>query len=874
MWPQIAAVVLPSLLILWQADQPDQAVPTAEEINRAIAALGADSFRVRERASEFLWQAGRAAEPALRTALGSDDPEVVARARRILRRFQFGIYPDTPEQIVSLISRYRHGTPAVKLGVLKELLAGGETPTLMALLRTESDGNLRTQLTGELLKDLDKLAGALFIKGDWSKAEQLLQIGATSDAGVRNYAAYLLARGQLQPKISALRNRAADNSNAVDAKLLVYLLRAGGDLPGARSAAGKTSDPSLTAGILFELGDWKQLARLHQDSPEQTTGTSRGGIVDLGYAAAYHRLAGNAAEFDEAVGGIKRLAERKPNKLWYCGETLIINERFQDAVELLKDQRPAAAFEVLCLQLRFREALELAGVSDPRGPYRSWLVEPETGAEMEPVLRRERFSMGLRVASMLFRLNQREEADGLLSELAQAARENKDLSMRELCGAEYRLGLRERAFEHAAVVLSRGWNTSVLTTLFPERQDAAQIWWRFLCRKYPDEPSQVRIGRLRRLLQPRPQGDPQGDDWVGLVEEAERASGALNNNDRGKWLTALGETCLGRGRPRLARSYFEKAAQTAPSVPTLTRLGDLLAEDAQWERAADYYHLAWERDRTKPTALYLKGRALVEAGRESEGRKLIEAARLLPLGNDQTRYQFAEDLHQRGLTEEAVRQWQWTVRTGQFQSWPVTQAGEQLGNATAGRDDLQAAAYWQWPLLRCLRTSTSNLGVEGYLKRVHLIHRSRARALIAAGRIDEALREIQLSHAALPGEPELVIEMVPELEKAGRHEAADELFAKVFAVHQRVCGDFPRSTSHYELARLAVRCRRRLDEALKHADQAVRLDPKNPAYIDTLAELHFLRGDRRRAIELAKRCVELAPQEEHFRRQLERFQIQ
>jgi hypothetical protein len=121
----------------------------------------------------------------------------------------------------------------------------------------------------------------------------------------------------------------------------------------------------LTAGILFELGDWRRLARLHADSPEQTTATLPGGIVDLGYAAAYHRLAGNAKEFQQSVAAIRQLAETKPNKLWYCAETLIINEQYQQAVELLRQARPTAAFEILCLQLRFGEALRLAGVAQP-----------------------------------------------------------------------------------------------------------------------------------------------------------------------------------------------------------------------------------------------------------------------------------------------------------------------------------------------------------------------------------------------------------------------------------------------------------------------------------------------------------------------------
>ena len=625
MSPRIAALLLPCLLILWQ-DAPAAAPPTAEEIGRAVERLGDDSFAVREQASELLWRAGRAAEPALLKAAASEDPEVAARARRILSNFNYGIYPDTPEEVVQLVTKFRYGSRAAKQAALKQLIQMDQMPTLLKLLKTEPDADFRKQLTDGLVKDLDKISGRLFIGGDWAKVEQLLQLGAVHETGMRNYAAYLLLRGQLDAKISELEDRARGAPVAADAQLLAHLRRAKGDLHGALKAAEK-------------VGDWQQLARLHDEAAEDPTGPYTGGIVYLGYAAAYHRLAGNSKQFEEAVTGIKKLAERKPNKLWYCGESLMINDRFQDAVDLLKEERRATAFQILCLQLRFREALALAGIGDPRGPYSPWFDDSQPKSETEPTKRTGRFALGLQVASMLYRLGEKEEAIRLFSELAQAARDDKDLFMRSVCEAEYKLGLREQAFEHAAVALSEGWNTSVLRILFPKHEDTAGIWWKHFRGKYPAEQHQVTMGRLRRLLEPAGPEDSGSDDWMKLVAEAEPASQGLSPRDRGKWLTALGETCLARGKPRLARGYFEQAAEATPSVASMVQVGDLLTEDAEWQKAAEWYLRAWEKDPAKPLALYLHGRALVAAGQESEGRKVIEAARAdrggrPPMGGD------------------------------------------------------------------------------------------------------------------------------------------------------------------------------------------------------------------------------------------------
>ena len=45
-----------------------------------------------------------------------------------------------------------------------------------------------------------------------------------------------------------------------------------------------------------------------------------------------------------------------------------------------------------------------------------------------------------------------------------------------------------------------------------------------------------------------------------------------------------------------------------------------------------------------------------------------------------------------------------------------------------------------------------------------------------------------------------------------------------------------------DLAWLCARCRRKPDEAVKHAERAVALDPERVSYLDTLAEAHFQNG--------------------------------
>ena len=65
-----------------------------------------------------------------------------------------------------------------------------------------------------------------------------------------------------------------------------------------------------------------------------------------------------------------------------------------------------------------------------------------------------------------------------------------------------------------------------------------------------------------------------------------------------------------------------------------------------------------------------------------------------------------------------------------------------------------------------------------------------------------------------------------------------------------------------------------LDAALKHSQKAVELEPKNAGYMDTLAECHFRKGDRDKALALMKQCAEIDGKNAYFKKQLARFKDQ
>ncbi len=64
-----------------------------------------------------------------------------------------------------------------------------------------------------------------------------------------------------------------------------------------------------------------------------------------------------------------------------------------------------------------------------------------------------------------------------------------------------------------------------------------------------------------------------------------------------------------------------------------------------------------------------------------------------------------------------------------------------------------------------------------------------------------------------------------------------------------------------------------LDEALVAARRAVKLDPENAGIIDTLAEVHFRRGESDQAVSAGRRALALEPDAVYYQERLERFKL-
>ena len=900
----IHACLLATILAIGQGEIESQTATTGREIALAIRDLSSSEFKVRQDASELLWRAGEAAKPALRQALESTNSEVRFRARSILDDFEYGVFADTPRDVARLIRRYRDADPETRKRAWTELVARAPLETLLAIVNTEKNptrqASLQLKLLGRLESD-GEIDAALEYAQQWrtvhaalngaadfdkflvkhlpyllsnekyADAEAVLERAAgpgADEKAIRNLAVYLLLRGQLGERIDALRKRVAEPGDNDDLKRLALFLRVQGDIEeaGAVAAQGGEATKLLVQRLLFDARDWKQLS---QQESELDPFTNRS-VEPLGFKAAFSRLAGNTEQFDKAIAAIRKIATHASgNELNYCREAFFLNGLTDDAIRLLKRDNREQAFSVQVMRNEYEEAFATYGIGTTRAERAKWLQSVLDATPGRSANSKRRFKIACNTAQLLHSLGEKEEAAGMFEQLARVADNMREGdTLRVLAEFELKAGLTDLAFAHAAKAVDKQPDVSVVEVLFKRRQSAVKVWWNLYAELAPIENAATRLKKLRKLFY----GGPVDDEVLRLLSEGYEAANALGDDhpQRVRRINVIAETNLLRGQKALARQYFESIADQSDAAAV--HLGDLLAEQEEWQAAAQWYAKAFELGR-KPYMLYLSGDMLKKAGETEQGEKAIEMSRLIPLASESRHGALAAELAKRGYIEEAIEQWDLLRRCSTWSEAQMFHAVGALGDAVSADDPLRAAGFWEQRMLNCLQENWFFTDQTSYIRIPHLVHRSRAKGLLAQGNASDAISEVRLCQKVWPGELNVVEECVPLLDAKGWKTDADELFNEAYTRIEKNCRLFPNSALHHNnLAWLSAKCQRRLDEALVHVQRALELAPESAQYIDTLAEVYFQLDDIDKAIENAKRCLELEPDSEFYQKQLERFE--
>jgi tetratricopeptide (TPR) repeat protein len=841
------------LLMVATASSARAAEPTAEEIARAVKQLGDDDFDVREKASRLLWSAGQAAEPALRAAVKNGDAEVVLRANEILQTFRWGIYPNTPAEVIDLVNAYRLATddPQRWDAVCGLLVKGSKGVTAVRrIVATETEPMARDFIKRTITQQVSIAVPALLTEGKYDALEELLQSSATTGEtqAMQDYVACLILRDRVDAKIVELKAHAADPTTALT---LAYLFRAKGDFVTAIKHARTAKDDALLTTLLYQTHDW---AALHDHLAASKLMDERGLGMLLTCQIRTRKTTGVA----ETIAALRRLAENGDSNIWKSATQLFGNDLTAEGLEILPSgDQQSMMLDILFAQGRYREGLAVC--DEVRAKHdKNWLTA------------------AVRRARIFAELGESKKVQEIITELLKPQPTvPKRWELCEFLSLLYESGHKEQAFAKLTELVAtdeiEARDEWLWSAVFPrERGAQAKVWWFFLRQASPEmKPTEI-MKAIREMLD----GQVTGKALTESVAKARRWAAGLQPSKAAGGLRDLADCCRDLKRPDLERECLADAAERSGSATAWQRLGEHDGAAKKWNLAAESFRKAWEKDNSNPAAVWLWGWALTQSGDAKEGARLQERARWLALGHEEARYWLAQAMSNHGHKADARREQELNRRIPLFSSSNFGRAYSVVADEAEERKDYVAAAdAFELSLLMFVRSLDGFLDDKGWVTQPARLHSLRGRGYLAAGKADEALKEAALGLRLLPGDVDVPIIYVPALEKLGRKKEADELFEKVYAFYGDLLRDYPDwARGRNDMAWLCARCRRKPDEAVKHAERAVALDSDRVSYLDTLAEAHFQNGARAKAVELMKKCLEREPTSIFYKKQLVRYE--
>ncbi len=885
----LSLTIIPLPAPAQDANQPPKKEPTAEDLKKAAADLGSPRFAVRERAKKLLAEAGAAAEPYLEEAARSPDEETASSAKAILEKFEWGLYPDTPKEARVLIDSFRSGSPEKREQAIATLLKRNPAPfpTVRRLIAREDNQQLRENMRTAMYQRVRELIPGMLVRGEIDPAEELLQdmlLGAPSSIS-QDYAAFMYLRGKLAPAIARLETHRRQKGEAgrQAAEALVYLYRGKSDWAAAGQAALDAKNQELATGIAWQANDWKTLA-----SDPKISVSPFGGNV-LGASAALCRLAGDTKEFDAKIAEIISRAEdsRDRETIRSSAVALLLNGKSNEAVKILSDRKREMAFtfELLCAQRKYKEAFALTDEAR-RGD-----TDPQERDEIE-----------LRRARLLYQLGEKDSAIQLFRKMAEEILMLERKQPIEQRGQQFnrahsvvtvatQIGLRDIAFDFAGKFISLFSNstgTLLLGAIFGANADVAQTWLDLMRRDFPNEETAVALKRISDILNGTLdktklndcadrmlKNPPEMYDLRGTIIGRRQA---LAPNRR---LDIVASAYKAAAYDTKAEEFLKKAAETAPTPERWIALGDFHMEKKNYREAAvayaktskshgvadDYFNF-WNYGPALGT--YLHGCALLSAGDAGEGKRLVDLAHWLSLGDESFRTNLVRELSKRGWADMAHREADFLLKTGYYDSV----LHYLCRNAVKEMDYFRAAEYYEKGIVANLR-GTWYAEPAAYMMAPQFVRICRARGDLAKGDVDKAQREAFAILETTPGIVEIGTTLIPDFNKLGKKKEAAAIYDKLREPWEKLCKDYPNSGyAHNSLAWIMAICGGDLDVALKHAQKAVELEPDNAQHVDTLAEVHFRKGDRDKALSLIKKCIDLDPKRPYYRKQLGRFKDQ
>ena len=846
-------------------------------IDSLIGQLADESFRVREKATRDIWELGESALPALREASISNDPEQVYRARELIRKIQLHITPDADPEVTALIEHFGKASLVEKVALFAKLKARHAWRQMLTLYAGETRAEIRAKLQPFIHGIAIKAARERLLKGDAKEAREFLEMAPADTGGLLALAEFHRSHGTLDAELDHARAVKGRKSDAWQ----TALQRAAGNPEAARDAAIAAGEPRIAAAMAALAGDplpWlKSVANGRGDVEPDP--------VAAGYtAAAVRHWRSQSVRPADLEPLIRRLSARNSaerlaamNALFLLGETATAEAAFVKIA-------PLPAFRHFEALERIPEALKALGLDPQQPDYKSWVEKhlkkfpaDDIEDQHEPS---DQLAQVVALANFLERRGLHDAAAAAFSDpLAALAEKNpnrfvdllvKFFGTRETLSGAPRLA-RRVALAWAGDDEKR-WDDIVAAAFGDDEQ--ATTWWEWLADLDPAANRTDRYDGMLALFGLGPDPAKLREKWLELAWKAVAAAPA---EKRDPLVNLISSLTLETGDVATSLKAWDQLPEESRKEVFWGEHILHLSAAERWDDAAKIFlnqiDLATESKQEPNPQLYAyAAAALRQAGRLDEAVAHDHWADQLALGNASVAVQIGNGYAFGRDYQRAAEWWARATREADPDSGEFAIALMLYADVLVEQGQWKESAATSEVLAR-IYVANEYRGASPLPLMHERLQADMARALANLDTDREgSLAILGKCHQTFASDGTLADFFFPALRKAGLIKEHDEWFNQTWILMEKVIATYPQSDNTRNTAAwFAARAARNLDAAENHLLTALAANPNQSAYLDTMAEIQFAKGNRDKALEWSKLAINFLPNDSQLRRQQERY---
>ncbi|WP_367872827.1 tetratricopeptide repeat protein [Luteolibacter sp. Populi] len=835
-----------------------------------VVKLSDDSYMVRQTAYFEVWKLGETALPVLQQAAEGEDPETAIRARNLVRMIELGVLPDSSPAIIAQVEKYDKGTKEDRQAVIRELRKLHAYRQILKLYALEKDRETLAMLEAEVHGvALDAARECLVATpSDVASAFEYLKMA-------RPEPAEYMAMASLHRTAGTLDQAIADSAEKGDHMLRFCLLATAGRLEDAAAEADLAGMDQAGARLRMLAGNplsWIASAPVPPQMPA-TPGLSlyreisaamwQGKDPDPASIAELRRLARSGDVEDQA----KALM------------LLFLSGDHQEAEDLLAKRFPTAAFTHFEAKEDVNRALRILGIDPEKPDYTEWVRKRFRVFLEAPDSEQEEIGELKTLGSFLERRGLYRELDEAfgppLAELAVKNQEDFLMKLTQLFpqGPDDHTSPVVRPVLKAVAAYGgedeMRWVQAV-EHLFDNYGSPAQMW-NWIASLEPDMSRPARLELLCRVHRVLPDPDGQRDVFLDKTSKAIEKAEKIERKRLVEMM--VGTLSASRDVELFMRCLVELETTDRNRISWDRIKGDALMTQGKWTEAAKLWLDSAAADPGDPFYRAYAAACLRRTGDEAGAAEQEAKADFLSLGETLSLFQCGYAFAATGDFKRAREWWQRAASQCTTDSGTFSKVIYQLAAAACSDGDWKAAAPLHEAFLLDLAIGYDKSAYSASLCQKSRVEGNLIRGFAKLGDDRDAALKIIIPGLDQPyAETVLADYFFAPMRAAGLVELHDAAFEKHWKEITTMIERFPAcENTRNSAAWLASRANRRLDEAEKLLAETLETNPHQAAYLDTMAEIHFARGDREKALEFSARGLKEEPDDLQLVRQYQRF---